>query len=79
VLESDAYEKEVRADEAEAAELGVGGVPFFVVNRRYAVSGAQPPEVLLQVLDRAWTDRRPLAAAETEPAADACEGDACAI
>jgi predicted DsbA family dithiol-disulfide isomerase len=79
VLEGDAYDTEVRADEEEAAELGVGGVPFFVVNRRYAVSGAQPPEVLLRVLDRAWTDGRPLTVADGEPAADACEGDACAI
>jgi len=34
----------------------VTGVPFFVFDRRYAVSGAQPPEVLTQALDRAWAE-----------------------
>ena len=47
---------EVRADEREAAELGITGVPFFVLGRRYAVSGAQPPELLLQALEQAWAD-----------------------
>jgi predicted DsbA family dithiol-disulfide isomerase len=54
VLESDEFSDEVRADEREAAELGITGVPFFVINRRYAVSGAQPSELLLTALDRAW-------------------------
>ena len=56
VLEADAYADAVRADEAEASALGISGVPFFVVDRKYGVSGAQPPEALLQVLDRAWSD-----------------------
>lgn len=43
----------VRADEKLAAELGVTGVPFFVANRKYAVSGAQPVELLLQMLQTA--------------------------
>jgi predicted DsbA family dithiol-disulfide isomerase len=47
---------EVRADEREAAELGITGVPFFVLGRRYAVSGAQPAELLLQALRQAWAD-----------------------
>src|SRR3954451_24467404 len=47
VLEGDELAPEVREDEAEATELGVSGVPFFVFDRRFAVSGAQPPETLL--------------------------------
>jgi predicted DsbA family dithiol-disulfide isomerase len=47
---------DVREDEREAAELGITGVPFFVLGRRYAVSGAQPAELLLQALERAWAD-----------------------
>jgi predicted DsbA family dithiol-disulfide isomerase len=47
---------EVRADEREAADLGITGVPFFVLGRRYAVSGAQPADLLLQALERAWAD-----------------------
>lgn len=59
MLDSDDYLADVRADEAEARALGIHGVPFFVVDRRYGVSGAQPAEVLLQVLERAWTEAQP--------------------
>lgn len=45
---------EVRADQALARELGITGVPFFVIDGRLGVSGAQPPEVLAQVLAKAW-------------------------
>jgi len=56
MLASDAGADEVRADEAQAQELGISGVPFFVIGGRYAVSGAQPSEVLLQALTQAWTE-----------------------
>ena len=39
-----------------AARLGIQGVPFFVLDRRYGVSGAQPAEVLLEALERAWEE-----------------------
>ncbi len=55
-LAGDGFAGEVRADEREAVELGITGVPFFVLGRRYAVSGAQPPELLLQALEQAWAD-----------------------
>jgi len=55
-LTDESVANEVRADEREAAELGITGVPFFVLGRRYAVSGAQPPELLLQALQQAWAD-----------------------
>ena len=46
------------ADERrEAARLGATGVPFFVIDRRYAVSGAQPADTLLAALQRAWDER----------------------
>jgi predicted DsbA family dithiol-disulfide isomerase len=48
------YADAVRGDEELAARIGIRGVPFFVLNRRYGVSGAQPPELLLQALDKAW-------------------------
>ena len=53
VLSSDAHADDVRADEDEAAELGIDGVPFFVVGGRYGVAGAQPPELLREVFTRA--------------------------
>jgi predicted DsbA family dithiol-disulfide isomerase len=52
VLESDAYEAEVAADGEEARALGATGVPFFVIDRRFGVAGAQSPEVFAQVLQR---------------------------
>jgi predicted DsbA family dithiol-disulfide isomerase len=39
-----------------AARYGITGVPFFVADGKYAVSGAQPPEVLLQLLQRAYDE-----------------------
>jgi predicted DsbA family dithiol-disulfide isomerase len=60
MLASDDYLAEVRADEAEARALGIQGVPFFVLDRRYGVSGAQPADVLLAALRRAWADAHPL-------------------
>jgi predicted DsbA family dithiol-disulfide isomerase len=57
VLATDRYLAEVRADEEQARALQVSGVPFFVIDRRYAVAGAQPAEVLVGVLQRAWAER----------------------
>jgi predicted DsbA family dithiol-disulfide isomerase len=48
------YAEAVRADEELAARIGIRGVPFFVLGRRYGVSGAQPSELLLQALEKAW-------------------------
>jgi predicted DsbA family dithiol-disulfide isomerase len=55
VLDTDAYAGAVRADERRAADLGITSVPFFVMGG-LGVSGAQPPELLLQVLDDAWAE-----------------------
>jgi len=52
-----AYADEVRQDEREAHELGANGVPFFVLDRRYGVSGGQPAEVFRQALEEAWRTR----------------------
>ena len=53
MLDSDAFAYEVKQDELEARNIGVRGVPFFVFDDRYAVSGAQPVEVFLQTLEKA--------------------------
>jgi predicted DsbA family dithiol-disulfide isomerase len=55
-LDGDSYADAVRSDEQQAARYGITGVPFFVADDTYAVSGAQPPEVLLQLLRRAYDD-----------------------
>ena len=56
-LAGDRFADDVRADEREAAELGIHAVPFFVADRAIAASGAHPPEVLVQLLERAWEAR----------------------
>jgi predicted DsbA family dithiol-disulfide isomerase len=56
VLASDRFAAEVRDDEQLGAQLGIRGVPFFVLGRRYGVSGAQPSDALLGALEQAWED-----------------------
>lgn len=51
-----AYADEVRTDEALAQQMGIQGVPFFVINQKYAISGAQPSETFLQALERVWQE-----------------------
>jgi predicted DsbA family dithiol-disulfide isomerase len=53
-LASDEYADAVREDEELARRIGINGVPFFVLGRRYGVSGAQTPDVLLEALDKSW-------------------------
>jgi predicted DsbA family dithiol-disulfide isomerase len=54
VLLGDRFAEDVREDEQLAGQLGIQGVPFFVLDRRFGVSGAQPPEALVQALERGW-------------------------
>lgn len=56
VLSSDAFAKEVKQDERQGQSIGVRGVPFFVLNDKYAVSGAQSPETFLEVLEQIWEE-----------------------
>lgn len=51
LLASDQISQEVRADEAEARQLSIRGVPFFVFDRQYAISGAQPVEYFVRTLE----------------------------
>ena len=75
VLASDEYADEVRADVAQAAAYGANGVPFFVLEGQYAVSGAQPTEVMSQVLQQVWEATRPTPV--TVPAGEVCGVDGC--
>jgi predicted DsbA family dithiol-disulfide isomerase len=78
LLDSDRFTDAVRADEAEAAALGVTGVPFFVFDRAIAVSGAQDAGVFLMVLEKAWTQGHQPVVVPAD-AGSVCEGDACEI
>jgi predicted DsbA family dithiol-disulfide isomerase len=57
ILAGDEYAEDVREDERLAASLGITGVPFFVVDRQLGVSGAQPVEVLVQMLQQGFDAR----------------------
>jgi predicted DsbA family dithiol-disulfide isomerase len=75
VLGSDRYADAVRADEAQAQAYGISGVPFFVLDRRLGVSGAQSADVLLAALDQAWAGQ-PLVTTDGGPV---CDDDSCAV
>ncbi|AOV06632.1 DsbA family oxidoreductase [Sporosarcina ureilytica] len=53
MLHSEEFVDEVKADIKEAGQIGVQGVPFFVINRKYAISGAQPTETFVKALQKA--------------------------
>lgn len=74
VLATDAHAADVRADLAQARALGISGVPFFVVAQRYGVSGAQSPETLLAVLNRARDEDSALSVVAE---GDVCGPDGC--
>jgi predicted DsbA family dithiol-disulfide isomerase len=77
VLTTDRYADQVEADIRQAAAYGATGVPFFVIDQKYGLSGAQPVDTFRQVLDRAWADSHP--AIEVIGGEDACGPDGCAI
>ncbi|MCR2785581.1 MULTISPECIES: DsbA family oxidoreductase [unclassified Microbacterium] len=57
-LESQRHLPDVRADQAQAQAYGISGVPFFVIDGKYGVSGAQPPEAFAQITRQVWGERR---------------------
>ncbi len=59
VLASREFEADVHADVEQAQAYGASGVPFFVIDQKYGVSGAQPTETFTQVLERAWSESHP--------------------
>ncbi|HCB03952.1 MAG TPA: DsbA family oxidoreductase [Nocardioides sp.] len=79
VLASEEFTDAVHADIAQARAYGANGVPFFVVDQRYGVSGAQPTEVFAQLLERAWADGHPQIEVLAGRDADACGPDGCAV
>lgn len=56
ILSSDNFSQEVIADRALAAQLGATGVPFFVIDMKYGISGAQPLEAFTQTIETAWQE-----------------------
>jgi protein disulfide-isomerase len=56
LINTNAYAKEVLQDQQEAQSLGVTGVPFFVFDNKYAISGAQSTDVFLKTLEKSWEE-----------------------
>lgn len=77
VLDSDAFGAEVERDSQALQRLGGNGVPFFLIDGKYAVSGAQAPEVFAQALEEAWADRPAVPKVLVD--GKVCGPDGCAI
>ncbi|MEI2463435.1 DsbA family oxidoreductase [Niallia taxi] len=80
--DSTKYANDVRIDEALAQQMGVTGVPFFVINQKYSISGAQPTETFRRALQQVWEEEgnapklQDLSGGNT---AAACTDDNCEI
>ncbi|RIJ70855.1 DsbA family oxidoreductase [Nakamurella silvestris] len=77
VLASTEYSGEVGSDLSLARSFGATGVPFFVFDRTYAVSGGQPATVFTEVLEKAWSEGNPLTTVGGD--GQACTDDSCSI
>jgi predicted DsbA family dithiol-disulfide isomerase len=79
VLASDKFADDVRADVAQARAYGASGVPFFVLDKTFGISGAQPLEVFAAGLQQAWEARKPALVTVTSDAAvtDDAPGEVC--
>jgi predicted DsbA family dithiol-disulfide isomerase len=71
MLDSGGFSSQVRQDEMQAQSIGIGGVPFFLFDNAYAVSGAQSPDIFLQALGHTWKEL------EKEGSAADSKGDHC--
>ena len=75
-LTDDATAKAVRADEQAARTMGISGVPFFVLDGKYGVSGAQSKEVFEQVIAQVVAERGPI---QVVAGGQQCDDDGCAV
>ncbi|MFE4835029.1 DsbA family oxidoreductase [Arthrobacter sp. NPDC056691] len=88
LFSSDKYADDVRNDFAEARALGISGVPFFVIDRKYGLSGARPAASFTMALEQAWQESHPLGMVGSEnngarktaaENAGACGPDGCPV
>lgn len=79
VLAGAGYVDEVQADIAQAQAFGSSGVPFFVIDQKYGVSGAQPAELFSEALTKAWQEKHPQIQVLSADDGEACGPDGCAI
>lgn len=78
-----AFRDGVNTDIKEAQQFGITGVPFFLINRKYAISGAQPVETFAQALDKVWEEEQPKPVFEDltneVDANTTCTDDSCGV
>ena len=83
VLDGDRFADAVADDAATARRIGITGVPFFVIDGRYGLSGAQPDGVLREAIEQAWSEREPsipmVGGSADADQADACGPDGCEV
>lgn len=81
LLAGDAHADDVRTDIAAARSHGVGGVPFFVVDERLGLSGAQPSELIAKVLRKALNERQPQVTlvGDADSAMGVCGPEGCEV
>lgn len=79
VLASQEFRADVQADVEQARAFGANGVPFFVIDRKYAISGAESTEVFTQALEEAWSQSHPALVTSGGPGGDICGPDGCPV
>lgn len=79
LIHSNAYTKEVQQDQQQAQAIGITGVPFFVFDNKYAVSGAQSTDVFLKTLEKTWEDGKFIAPLKVQNTTEtnSCTIDGC--
>ncbi|UYY96809.1 DsbA family oxidoreductase [Peribacillus frigoritolerans] len=77
------YAQNVKDDQHEAKRYGINGVPYFIINQKYAVSGAQPAQAFSEALDKVWEEENPAPKLETlstdTPDGGVCTDGSCVI
>jgi len=79
VLSSNQYADKVNAEIMEGRQVGVQGVPFFVLNRKYAVSGAQQEDYFLAALNQLWSETNPIKTFDGADNGHVCNDEGCSI
>lgn len=76
ILDDDSKRDIVDREESKAHSIGVRGVPFFLINKKFAISGAQPTEQFLNTLNRSWKENQ---ITETTNSEQICDESGCKI
>ena len=79
LFSTDKYAADVRQDFEEGRALGINGIPFFVIDRKFGLSGAQPAETFSAALEQAWQESNPLVLVNATGDGEACGPDGCPV